>query len=1051
MPDVIPLRLRLAGFLSYREEQEIGFTGAQLWMLAGTNGSGKSTIFDAVTFSLFGHHRGGAGNHGELINKESNGLAVHFEFRLDTQIFQAHRTVRRGRTGNVTSTVQISLWEPREGEAGEWIPIEGTSQKSGYDRWIKDKIGLDYETFTSSVLLLQGRAEKLLDCGPKGRAEVLAKIVDLERYQKLHEQADTQRKAFKAQAETIGNQLNVGRDISEMEVLGVANQIEDAEEARTGILSQMQTLRDLETEAVRHTDLCARRDAIAARIRYAEAILTDSAKIDKEHQRYQELAGVVPRINDLQKLTQDIIRSNGECEKVGIDRNEVSASLRARDRELDRARIERTNLEAARLTDDKKLVDVAAKLGELRLQLEKLDQLEAILAKLDAARADLAKQPDDSDKTLARLQTVLIARQELGRVVLILEGFGQARTTLRRQHAEQKRYEADRAAVMAEGQQAKLEQDQLAPTHELLKETLRLAEEEATAARTLLAQSNTAVVEFEQNSGKQVCRSCGQPLTAGHFAEELQRRKMDAATAKTRHDAAAKAATGLRKDFAAADKKMSELTLTRETLRPRLTACRDNLARMKVEIDAANDQCREIYRRLPEERQGQISPGVVGDWTATAWPEADDLEALRSESADTDSVRREIAKVEKVSRAIDKLQTQIGDLGEREAAVRARLPAGEPSKIRQDSADATAEEASLRKKVEQARRTAQANQKLIDSADADVKDLQKRLSSFDSKLQSEEALRKSWTQQLETARRALPLSWQKIEFDKLGLSSQHQWKVEMDKLRAEAIEERFAKLAQARAGIQNFRQDLDDLAAQMETVPAEARRNPADLRASLAEARTQADAVDRRLATVRAEKASLESQRAARELLRKESLRLDAEVSVTTKLSQLLGRDRLQRHLVRQAEKQIIVCANGVLDRLSSGSLYLKLVGGQEGDTAERALELECCNRVTGTSPINVAFLSGSQRFRVAVSLALGIGQYASRQHRPIESVIIDEGFGCLDREGRQMMIQELQNLRTSLNCILLVSHQEEFADAFPDGYRFALEEGSTRVSRFKR
>jgi exonuclease SbcC len=114
-------------------------------------------------------------------------------------------------------------------------------------------------------------------------------------------------------------------------------------------------------------------------------------------------------------------------------------------------------------------------------------------------------------------------------------------------------------------------------------------------------------------------------------------------------------------------------------------------------------------------------------------------------------------------------------------------------------------------------------------------------------------------------------------------------------------------------------------------------------------------------------------------------------------------------------------------------------------------LQLEAFNRTASQSPIGVAFLSGSQRFRVAVSSALAIGQYASRQHRPIESVIIDEGFGCLDRHGRQVMIQELQNLRDHMRCILLVSHQEEFAEAFPDGYHFELVNGSTKVTPFKR
>src|SRR4029077_21083125 len=191
--------------------------------------------------------------------------------------------------------------------------------------------------------------------------------------------------------------------------------------------------------------------------------------------------------------------------------------------------------------------------------------------------------------------------------------------------------------------------------------------------------------------------------------------------------------------------------------------------------------------------------------------------------------------------------------------------------------------------------------------------------------------------------------------------------------------------------------------------------------------------------------------RAERERLRVQMLELEKELNYAVLLAQLLGRDRLQRHLVRTAERQIVDYANGILDRLSGGQLFLKLVGGADEGATERALELEAYNRTAGGSPINVAFLSGSQRFRVAVSLALGIGQYASRQHRPIESVIIDEGFGCLDRHGRQVMIQELQNLRGHLHCILLVSHQEEFADAFSDGYRFELSDGATKVSRFVR
>jgi len=191
-------------------------------------------------------------------------------------------------------------------------------------------------------------------------------------------------------------------------------------------------------------------------------------------------------------------------------------------------------------------------------------------------------------------------------------------------------------------------------------------------------------------------------------------------------------------------------------------------------------------------------------------------------------------------------------------------------------------------------------------------------------------------------------------------------------------------------------------------------------------------------------------QRAA---LQKKCLHVSRRHNHYQLLAELLGPRRLQLYLVRQAERGIIAYTNAVLDRLSGGQLYLRLRGDEDGEAAaDRALDLEAYDRAAaGQTPFDVRFLSGSQRFRVAVSLALGIGQYASRQHRPIESVIIDEGFGCLDRQGRQVMIQELQNLRGHLHCILLVSHQEEFADAFPDGYRFTLEDGATKVVRLQR
>ncbi|MEN6523994.1 MAG: AAA family ATPase, partial [Anaerolineaceae bacterium] len=51
---MIPITLKLAGFLSYAEPVEIDFTNFDLACISGQNGAGKSSLLDAITWALFG-------------------------------------------------------------------------------------------------------------------------------------------------------------------------------------------------------------------------------------------------------------------------------------------------------------------------------------------------------------------------------------------------------------------------------------------------------------------------------------------------------------------------------------------------------------------------------------------------------------------------------------------------------------------------------------------------------------------------------------------------------------------------------------------------------------------------------------------------------------------------------------------------------------------------------------------------------------------------------------------------------------------------------------
>src|SRR6266568_4019986 len=116
----------LRGFLCYRDEQEVLLDGSSLWMMAGLNGSGKSAIFDAMTFALFGHHRGGFQQIVELINHDEDKLNVEFDFTLDGQCYRVRRTATRQAKTNTAKTTQ-QIYRLRPDEIEEWEAIESTS------------------------------------------------------------------------------------------------------------------------------------------------------------------------------------------------------------------------------------------------------------------------------------------------------------------------------------------------------------------------------------------------------------------------------------------------------------------------------------------------------------------------------------------------------------------------------------------------------------------------------------------------------------------------------------------------------------------------------------------------------------------------------------------------------------------------------------------------------------------------------------------------------------------------------------------------------------
>lgn len=171
------------------------------------------------------------------------------------------------------------------------------------------------------------------------------------------------------------------------------------------------------------------------------------------------------------------------------------------------------------------------------------------------------------------------------------------------------------------------------------------------------------------------------------------------------------------------------------------------------------------------------------------------------------------------------------------------------------------------------------------------------------------------------------------------------------------------------------------------------------------------------------------------------------QARVAKRLAGLLGRSELQSRLLTEATTGVEAYANDALARISGGTLELELRRDDSDDGAN--LDIFVKDRGSADEPLEVAFISGSQKFRVAVALAAGLGQYLGGD-TAIRSLIIDEGFGSLDADGRQRMIEELRALSGHLERIIVVSHQEDFSDRtlFPNGFVLRKDGTKTVVER---
>ena len=103
-----PMRLVVSGFMAFRDETKLDFTGADLFAFSGPTGSGKSSLVDAMVFALYGcvprlDRRAVA----PVISLGRTEARVQLEFTVGGEAYTAARVVRRTKTGATTKEARL--------------------------------------------------------------------------------------------------------------------------------------------------------------------------------------------------------------------------------------------------------------------------------------------------------------------------------------------------------------------------------------------------------------------------------------------------------------------------------------------------------------------------------------------------------------------------------------------------------------------------------------------------------------------------------------------------------------------------------------------------------------------------------------------------------------------------------------------------------------------------------------------------------------------------------------------------------------------------------
>lgn len=981
---MIPHQLTLRNFLSYRDVAELDLRGIHLACISGLNGAGKSTILDGITWALFGKSR--VKSDDDVVNRGAALKAVAevaFVFELEGAIY---RVIRRKALGKTTE-LEFHAYLPDGSGGGRWqVKTEAKIRETQVE--IERLLRMNYDVFTNASFLLQGQADEFTTKTPDKRKEILAEILGVSRWDDYKETASENRKRVENDVALIERQLadveaELAREAEYARLLeaaqarvALATAERDRQEAMVSLARQNKAQADRQRDELRRLAAEAA-NAEQERRHVEESAARRQAELDGHRARLERREAIETAHRAWLAVEQETTAWQAKAEA----HNRLTHQMHPLQTAIANAESRLSERVRELSTREERIKTESARRAELEAQLK---ATRADHEQLTKRAASLAEEQRTWEETAERLRALEVERhkQEMELEQLRALARDMDNKEREREQVEQSRLAAEAALDELRARFADLEAkgQQLAD----YKDQRAKLDAERGSLSDLGKRLNDRIDRLMKGAESE-CPVCRQPLTEEHRQNALRESEQE------RDDLRVKYRTN--------------------------TALLDDL---KVNIAALEQSLRQlpILEKDREARQGML---------ARAESRLNDIDASLQSWRETGQVAR-----------LRELEAQLGNTDEldRLRAVRdsLRSTAEEARRIGREAGEAAQRLARLETQLEEIERrgrewTQTGLPALLEARDqlargafaaeerATLADLQRQLAAVGFDAAAFEAVR-ARREELASA----PEAYQQLLKAEAAVQPLEDALAEYRRQRDRLVSREAELRAQAELGGQQLR-ELEGAIGDLGAAEAE-----------LSRLRDEAIAANQAVGAARQRIAVIDVRREDRKRLAAEKTALARRAGLLRQLEEACGRKGVQALLIEHALPEIEDYANNLLESLTGGEMRVlfetQRSAKSKQDSVIETLDIKISDS-SGERPYEN--YSGGEKFRVNFAIRLALSQVlARRAGARLRTLVIDEGFGSQDPDGRQKLVEAINVVQDEFACILVITHIDELRDKFP-------------------